>query len=312
MKNSRINRHEIRLYSLDMGPAKALVSAMQFFSNLPALVNIFLAFGLILTAHRLKIHLSLCLFLGTLALGFLMDLPPSAILTGIIESIVNSMVLSLLLIVALILALSRLMSESGQLDRMVTSFTRATLNARVVTAVMPAMIGLLPMPGGALFSAPMVRAASEHADLDANLKTAINYWFRHIWEYWWPLYPGVILAVSLLGVQTWRFILFQSPLTFFAISSGFFFLLRRVPKTRPSKRQAADRPGSWKIFFKEARPILLVILAIPGVALFELIFSLNLPSMTSIFLGLGLCLLFVIGQNRIPPIQVMKAILNRS
>ncbi len=283
---------------------------MHFFSNLPALINVLIAFGLILVVHRLKIHLSVGLFLGALALGFLMNLPPSEILTGVLKSILSRLVLSLLLIVALILVLSQLMSESGQLDRLVRHFTKATRNARLVTAVMPAMIGLLPMPGGALFSAPMVRAASENAGLDANLKTAINYWFRHIWEYWWPLYPGMILAVSLLGVQTWQFILFQSPLTVFAVFSGFLFLLRHMPKASPSERRKSGKSESWGLFLKEARPILLVILAIPGVALAELIFGLDLPGLTSVFLGLGLCLICVIWQNRIPPVQVVKAVLN--
>ncbi|MBW2322185.1 MAG: DUF401 family protein [Deltaproteobacteria bacterium] len=285
---------------------------MEFFIKLPALVNVFLAFSLILIAHRLKIHLSLGFFMGAIMLGLLMGLPPQTILAGVIKSILNSMVLSLIMIVALILVLSQLMSQSGQLGRIVTSFTHATSNTRIVTAFMPALIGLLPMPGGALFSAPMVRAASESSGLDANLKTTINYWFRHIWECWWPLYPGVILAVSLLGVQTWRFVLFQAPLTIFAVTAGFFFLLRQIPKTRPSDNKGFGTSGSWMLFLKEARPIILVILAIPGVALFEWIFGVDLLGVTSVFLGLSLCLLWVIGQNSIPPIQVFRTALNKS
>ncbi|MBW2060772.1 MAG: DUF401 family protein [Deltaproteobacteria bacterium] len=285
---------------------------MLIFSDLPALVKVSLAFGLILATHRLKIHLSLGLFLGGVVLGLLMDLWPSVILTTVLKSLANSMVFSLLMIVALILVLSRLMSDSGQLDRMVTSFTKVTHNARIVTAVMPAMIGLLPMPGGALFSAPMVQAVSQESELDANLKTAINYWFRHIWEYWWPLYPGVILAVGLLEVQTWRFIMFQSPLTLFAIGAGFIFLLRRIPKVNPSGRKRNDNSNAWRVFLKEVSPILLVVLAVPGVALIELSTGLHLPPLTSVFLGLVLGLAWVIGQNRIPAGQVLRAVMNRS
>ena len=43
------------------------------------------------------------------------------------------------------------------------------------------------MPAGALFSAPFVAAVDEGGELESSHKVAINYWFRHIWEDWWPL-----------------------------------------------------------------------------------------------------------------------------
>jgi len=288
------------------------VSCMHFFNELPALINVSLTFGLILTAHRLKVQLSLALFIGALVLGLLMGLPISKIPVLMVQSLVDPMVISLVLIVAAILILSKLMSDSGQLDRIVSNFSNITQNVRAVAAVMPALIGLLPMPGGALFSAPMVEAATGQMDLDANLKTAINYWFRHIWECWWPLYPGVILAVSLLGVETWRFILVQIPLTFFAVGSGFFFLLRSIPAKNPTKNDPGPVRRNWAALIKEIQPILLVVLAIPLITIFEMVSGLDLPRMTSVFTGLCLSLIWVIGQNRIPLVKVRQTVLDKA
>jgi integral membrane protein (TIGR00529 family) len=287
---------------------------MQIFTDLPALIKVSLTFGLILTASRVKVQLSLALFIGALVLGLLMGLPFLEIPVLIVKSLVDPMVISLLLIVTAILILSRLMSDSGQLDRIVSNFSDITHNVRTVAAVMPALIGLLPMPGGALFSAPMVNAAANQIDLNPNMKTAINYWFRHIWECWWPLYPGVILAVSLLGVETWRFMAVQFPLTFVAVGSGFFFLLRSVPSQtqNPVKNDSGPARRRWAAFLKEIQPILLVVLAIPLVTLFEIASGIDLPRMSSVFTGLCLCLIWVIIQNRMPMEKIRRNVLDKS
>jgi hypothetical protein len=46
--------------------------------------------------------------------------------------------------------------------------------------IFPALIGLLPMPGGAIFSAPMVKDIGSRYQLSGSQLSYINYWFRHI------------------------------------------------------------------------------------------------------------------------------------
>lgn len=284
---------------------------MQLFSQLPALLNVSIAFAVILIINRLHVHLSLALFLGAITLGVLMGLDPETILNGIWHGLTDVMLLYLLLIVALILVLSRLMRESGQLDRIVTSFAGITGNVRWAAAVMPGLIGLLPMPGGALFSAPMVDAASKSSEIGPDLKTALNYWFRHVWEYWWPLYPGVILAVSLLGVKSWHFILLEFPLSIFALIVGYIFLSRLIA-TNGSDEKGGDKSGTWNGFLKEVMPILLVVLTIPLVSIFEIVTGVDLPKLSAVFIGLGVCLVWVIVSNRLPGKQVAQAVLDKS
>ncbi|MFC1844215.1 DUF401 family protein [Thermodesulfobacteriota bacterium] len=92
--------------------------------------------------------------------------------------------------------------------------------------LIPAAIGLVPMPGGALFSAPLVGKTAENSNNSAEWKAAVNYWFRHILEYWWPLYPVVIVTLSIFTLQTWKFMLVQIPFTFVNLGAGYFFLIR--------------------------------------------------------------------------------------
>jgi integral membrane protein (TIGR00529 family) len=149
-----------------------------------------------------------------------MGLSPAGVTYSVVSSLSSLETLQLVAIICLILVVSQLMKVSGQLDRIVKKFVAMVQDASTVSVVMPALIGLLPMPGGALFSAPMVETAVAGCSLTQDRKTAVNYWFRHIWEFWWPLYPGVVLAVGLLQVELWRFILIQAPLTLISIAAG--------------------------------------------------------------------------------------------
>ncbi len=84
----------------------------------------------------------------------------------------------------------------------------------------PALIGLVPHARGAIFSAPMVKELGNQSGLNPEQLSFINYWYRHIWEYWWPLYPGVLLAVTLAGTGLWIVVLVMWPLTVTTVSLG--------------------------------------------------------------------------------------------
>ena len=140
----------------------------------------------------------------------------------------------------LVIWLSSLMAEGGVMRDLVEA-VRSRVPRRLAFAALPAVIGFLPMPGGALFSAPMVDSADPQRALSGLLKTQTNHWFRHIWEYWWPLYPGVILALELTRLEIWQFILVQLPVTLIAAGSGALLLLRRIPRGEGGGERAASR-----------------------------------------------------------------------
>jgi integral membrane protein (TIGR00529 family) len=286
------------------------------FTSIPATLKIFAVFSLVLILNRLRLQLSLSLFIGSLLLALLMGMGPEAWIKGALDGITSLQTLSLAAIVGLILVMSRLMEGSGHMKRLVESFTRLSKDARVVGSVMPALIGLLPMPGGALFSAPMVETSLSERSVSGEQKAVLNYWFRHIWEYWWPLYPGVVLAIALLGVDTWRFITFMAPLTLLSLMAGVIFIL--IPLGRIKSHRAGHL--TWleiKGFLWEIMPILIVILVIlllAGMTRFFHLFDIhiNISGLTSILPGLAAAILWVCLVNRIPPHQLRSAALDKS
>jgi uncharacterized protein len=104
----------------------------------------------------------------------------------------------------------------------------------------------------------MVEAAGSGTKLSQGLLSFINYWFRHIWEYFWPLYPGVILAMTLTGfsIPAWT-----ALMVFGTISMTFvgLLLLHRLHPDLRIKR-GAPPPGTKRKLLQATRPIWLILL----------------------------------------------------
>jgi len=193
--------------------------------GIPALIKVLLIFTLVLVLNRLRLHLGLALILGTMAMGLWFGHGATGSLLIILRGVSDSECILLIVAIYHILTLTQLMSRTGQMQGMITSVRALAPSRRLALAILPAMLGFLSMPGGAAVSAPMVEAADEEKSLDPAQKTAINYWFRHAWEFWWPLYPGTLLAYEMSGLTAWQFATVQMPLSLFSLIFGAIFLL---------------------------------------------------------------------------------------
>lgn len=233
-------------------------------------------FALILILARLKVPLILAVLAGAVVLGPLFGRDAAGTAEMLLASALQPKTVALAAITILLLMLSGAMQAGGQLQRIV-NLTRQLLR-RPATAMiaLPALIGLLPMPGGALFSAPMVAEAAGHADdpqrSQGSLLSAINYWFRHPWEYFWPLYPGVILAMSITAGAypritvpvpggTWSlpgFPFVQMPLSL-AMLAGGWLIVRRVHPDLQIRYPKAP-PGTGKQLLMAVSPIWMILL----------------------------------------------------
>ena len=101
-----------------------------------------------------------------------------------------------------------------------TEGLKARFSGKTLLVSVTALIGFIPMPGGALFSAPLVEACDTEHRLSNDTKTRINYWFRHMWEYWFPLYAGVIMALQITGLEIWQMTLANEKAVYACINYG--------------------------------------------------------------------------------------------
>lgn len=226
-------------------------------SFLPAIVRVLIVFGLILAAIRCKVSLGHAFIGGAFLLGLGFGMHPAAVAGSALAALVHPKTLCLAAVVCLILVLSHSMEAAGQMRRLLDRFRGLVRHPGVNLIVFPAIIGLLPMPGGAVFSAPMVKELGGGRGLSAERLSFINYWFRHVWEYWWPLYPGVLLTTALAEMNLWRFVAFLCPLTLVALGAGYWPL--RGAAAQEPKPADGDRPEGRRTlwpFLVELVPVL--------------------------------------------------------
>ena len=238
---------------------------------------ILLSFGLIILGIRLKVHLSVSIFLGALLLYFSHALPPYSIGHSIFRALSQWESIRLIALIFLVIFMSRLMKAAGTLQRISDSLKKAFSDARVSYGTIPAIIGLLPMPAGAYISAQMVNKAADDLGVSAEDRTFTNYWFRHVWEFSWPFYQGVIFTSAIVGISVRNLVLYMFPITIFAIIVGYIYGIRPV---RAHAEEKGDISG-LKDFFVVLWPVWMVIIISIGLGI-DLLWGLIITDVTMI------------------------------
>jgi integral membrane protein (TIGR00529 family) len=190
------------------------------------LIKIGASFALIIVLLRLRWNLGVVMFLGALFLGALYLIGPVQQARVILASSMDMVTINLVTGLVLIMVLENIIRKRGVLKRMMEAVVNVARDRRIAMAVLPGVIGLLPSAGGAAFSAPMVQEASADVDIRPEHKAFINYWFRHIWEYISPLYPGVVLAAAITQTPINKLLLSQLPLPLAVVGVGAFLGFR--------------------------------------------------------------------------------------
>ena len=218
--------------------------------------SILAALGVIIVISRFNKNLIYAVIPAIFFLAFCngFSLPEIGMISWHLVSSVNN--ICLMLVIFQIIWLSQQMKDTGIMKELVT-VTQHSVSRKASMAILPALIGILPMPGGALFSAPLVDDCDTDRQCEPLLKTEINYWFRHIWEYWWPLYPGVLLVIDITGIETWRFILLMLPLTLVSLFVGYIFLLRKVENSPAGEHRFMLK--NLLVFAKLMMPVIIII-----------------------------------------------------
>jgi integral membrane protein (TIGR00529 family) len=284
-------------------------SSMLFFAQIPALVRLAIVFVIVILLIKKNLSIGNTFFLGAVLLGILFGLGPVAMLKSMVSSVLDPQAFSLSVIVSLILVLSSAMDETGRMKDLLERFRGLIKNPKLNIIVFPSIIGLLPMPGGAIFSAPMVKELGNGAGYSSSRLSFINYWFRHIWEYWWPLYPGVLLLTILAGIPLTTLIPALFPLTLVAFMLGYGVLLGRV-QGEVQKKDEAHR--DIMLFCKGLMPILTAIVGGLGVGfLFSQIFpKLSAAREWGMILALIASIGLVWGTSRMSTGQIIRIAIN--
>lgn len=202
---------------------------------IPATAQILIVFAAVVAATARKVPLGLAAAAGGVALALWRGVPALEMLGSAAAAALSADTLLLLALMTCIMAFSSAMKRSSLMDAFAASLSAAVRSERLSMALAPAIIGTLPVPGGAVLSAPLVDAMDPGRSRGAATLSAANYWFRHTLELSWPLYPAFILTSSLTGIEPSRLMILNAyaPVALFAL--GLLFIL---PGARADARGA--------------------------------------------------------------------------
>jgi integral membrane protein (TIGR00529 family) len=213
----------------------------------PATAKILLVFAGILVLSRLRLPLGLALVAGGAALDVWSGHPWTTALAHLGDALRSPLLWLFLAVTASVVEIGRHLTEPANAEAILAALRRWGGRHGRVWGLMavPSVIGMVPMPAGALVSAPLVEQTVADQARSGDWKTAVNYWFRHTWEFWWPLYPAVIVAVSVFRMDTLRFVAAQIGYTPVSLLVGYLFLLhphrRSLAVTGPAPAASGRR-----------------------------------------------------------------------
>ncbi len=190
--------------------------------------KLLLVFVLIVLALRLRVSVGITLFGAGVVTAILYWVEPAAVLQGYWDLVKSRRFISLTLVILLITSLGQMLKELRSLERLTTRVKELPGGNKTAVALLPSLVGLMPMPGGSLLSAPLVGNVLTDPKYPPEFKTASNYWFRHVVEFFWPIYPGIILTEAITGLPIGSVSLMQAPLAVFMALWGLIFYTRKI------------------------------------------------------------------------------------
>lgn len=218
------------------------------------IIGVPVAFIVILLLVRKKISYGLSICAGALIIGVFAGFSLQDFVRSGVETLKDKDTLNLTAIIILIGIMGYSFKKTGQINITIEEL-RKIFGEKMLLATLPAAFGMLPIPGGALMSAPVIEPEANRLGLSPELKTYLNIWFRHTLLLIFPLSSMVILCASLAGVSVYPVILWLLPLFCVSVVVGYLAGLRPI-------KTVAHHEGKGSILraLYGLSPILLVIL----------------------------------------------------
>lgn len=229
---------------------------MCFLGPIQGILGIMISFGLIVALVLKHVNYGFALTIGAVILGLFFGFTPKDLLDTALFTLTDLTTIELAVIIALIPILAKSMEDTKLMENLIKGL-KGRLSPRVILATIPAVLGLLPMMGGALLSAPLIDEEANKLGVSSEKKSVINLWFRHIWFYASPVSSTLIIMEKMTGIGLYDVILMNLPIFIFHIVIGYFLIIRSI---RNIHGKASDKTLKFDLI-KGSIPIALTILS---------------------------------------------------
>lgn len=186
------------------------------------------------------------------------------------------------IIVAIILVgvLGNLLKQYGFLDRIVAALETLIPSKKAILMVLPAVMGILTVPGGAYLSAPFVDKIGDDLELSAPRKVVVNLSFRHVALFIMPFTTNMLFIPTVVPeINIYHLITLNVGFILCMHTAAYFIYLHRAKSVR------VQTGGSKK---KAVLDLLLYLSPIYLVVFFNGLFHLPM------YLSVALCILWML------------------
>ena len=146
----------------------------------------------ILSKKRVPIGIAICIC--ALLMALLSGLGLSGLFAVVLDTFGNFTKIQQLIVIMEIGVLGRLLKQYKIIDKVIESLSGLVRSKRVTLMFIPALVGFLSVPGGAIISAPFVDRLGAEADLTKTNRAIINLVYRHIAMHIMPYSTGFLLV----------------------------------------------------------------------------------------------------------------------
>lgn len=202
------------------------------------LIATIISFLLIPILIKKNTRLNLTIFIATLALGILSGIGPANLAKIIIGVFINKGTRDTLLTIIMISILGGMMKHYNILNKIVESMLQIISNKKIVMAFIPAMVGMLIIPGGAILSAPFVFSLGEELNIAPERRAAINLTFRHTTTFLLPYSTMLLLVKSTFpDINIYKVIGFNAIFVLGALFSAYTIYLKDIEVEKNIQKQ---------------------------------------------------------------------------
>ncbi|MDY0235700.1 MAG: DUF401 family protein [Gudongella sp.] len=186
-----------------------------------------LSFVLIPILIKRKVKLGTAIFIVTMTIGVLSGIGMGNLGNTIIGVFLNRYSRDTILTVVMVGILGSLLKNYGILNRIVDSMLLMIPNKKAVMMIMPSLIGILSVPGGAVLSAPFINKIGKDVDIIPARRAIINLVYRHISMFIFPFSSSLLfIKAALPEINIYRLILTSSPFVLGMVLLGYFIFMK--------------------------------------------------------------------------------------
>jgi len=274
------------------------------------LLGMILSFALVVMLIRKRVNFGISLLLGSFLLSLFSLAAVSvesvffAFLKATIYDVQNAVfiwdTIELAVLMTLIFMLASLMQDTGAIAKLINSL-RLLFNKGGTIAIIPAIYGLMPVPGGALFSAPAVEEEGENFDLSVSDKNFFNVWFRHIWFPIYPISSSILIMADLAALNMYLLIMVNSISFFAMIIVGYIILAwktDRLFKKKSKDEIEQNKDTSQKKTKKDLSGLLFLLPPLLPLA-FSVLESVGIPLFTAFSIGVFVSIILLYKMSKV-------------